>query len=433
MPEDITVHFGEEILHFPAGTNKSVIDSVVKRRVQARQPKLSTPKWKENKIRETAKSPFDVDLDWLPQGLKGAPGALKEEAGGLADIGKGILTTGLPGMVSEAYQGAKEAYESRTPERAKAKQEETKQGWKKEFGEFKADPYAYLLTRAPRVLGQAAGVAITGKLAADFPEQAKRFNEKRQETVNARITERLAPRTEGKPTAKLVERIVPSLPLTGKESMEVVSNAAKNASFKITAIENKILESPHGPIKIGEAPISAQPVADSLRLLIDDNMRAFEPRLAKVIEKTAATYEKEKWTPRRLQGQLKRLNEEADPIYKKPELEAALAQHEPRLKFIKTEVEAVRNSYYDNLSNLSGEDLTDLKLKQSDLIALQRATASPVAVELKTEAQAKAHPILGPKDSMRRKALTKFAQGAGWGAGVGSVYEVGKTIFGGKQ
>jgi hypothetical protein len=424
VPDDITVHFGEEILHFPAGTNKSVIDSVVKKRVQARQPerpKLSTPKWKENKIRETAVSPISTS------------DVLKQEAGGLADIGKGILMTGLPEMLSEGYQGMKEAWESRTPERARAKQEETKQGWKKEFGEFKTDPYGYLLTRAPRALGQAAGIAITGKLAAEFPEAAKRFNQTQQETSKARITERLAPMTEGEPTAALVGRTVPGLGLTGKESMEVVSNAAKNASLKINAIENKILDSPHGPIKLGEAPISGKPVADSLRLLIDENMQAFQPRLAKVIEKTAATYEKENWTPRRMQSQLRRLNKEAAGIYSKPELEAALGQHDPRLKFIKEETDAVRNAYYDNLSSLTGEDLRDLKRMQSDLIGLQKATTRTVAAELKAEAEGKAHRILGPKDSLRRQALKKAAQGAGWGAGVGSVYEVGKTIFGGNK
>jgi hypothetical protein len=270
-------------------------------------------------------------------------------------------------------------------------------------------------------------------LAAEFPEAAKRFNQTQQETSKARITERLAPMTEGEPTAALVGRTVPGLGLTGKESMEVVSNAAKNASLKINAIENKILDSPHGPIKLGEAPISGKPVADSLRLLIDENMQAFQPRLAKVIEKTAATYEKENWTPRRMQSQLRRLNKEAAGIYSKPELEAALGQHDPRLKFIKEETDAVRNAYYDNLSSLTGEDLRDLKRMQSDLIGLQKATTRTVAAELKAEAEGKAHRILGPKDSLRRQALKKAAQGAGWGAGVGSVYEVGKTIFGGNK
>jgi hypothetical protein len=384
---------------------------------------------------------------------EGTGTALLEEAKGLGDVAKGLVTQSSPVLV---YQGIKTGIEQiREPGKAKAERQAMIQYWKHEYETFKADPYAYLLSKAPRFIGQAAGMVVTGKLMGDFPALAKNYQTARSETAAARITERLSPLTEGEPTAELVKRVTPGLNLTGKESMAKISQEAKRASLKISEIENKILSTPIArtapksnllpwqeevsrigkkPVTtpkfgaLGDTPISGQPIADKLRSLIDENMRSFEPRLVKQIEKDAAIYEKQNWTPRRMQVRLRVLNEEAKALYSKPEVEAALGQHNPRMKFLKQETDTVRNAYYENLSNLSGQDLRSLKQWQSDLIGLQKATNQPVAKELLRKAESKAHPILGPKGSTRRELARYAGHGLAWTAGAGAVYEGARKV-----
>jgi hypothetical protein len=116
MPDnDISVHIGNDVLHFPAGTQKSVIDIAVKKRTQKSQPPPSPPGFAEQlSTRTLGVKPGEIlpnlmqtagkaltpwrppSREWLAAGAKEYVTAT---ATGLAELGKEVLPlTGLAGF-----------------------------------------------------------------------------------------------------------------------------------------------------------------------------------------------------------------------------------------------------------------------------------------------------------------------------------------------
>jgi hypothetical protein len=400
MPQQMTTEQFAEKVKAKYPQYKSIPDADLTRMVLKKYPQYQS----QVKTGPEAKIPYKEAVAARPVGIRDYARTLGEELGEFASAFNPLNMVQAARMLTPAG-----AVDASTALSQAAK-------------EAKADPYAYMLSKAPRAIGQAAGAAVLGRLAPEIPGYVNRLRSVAPATAAARLTERLAPMIEGEPVSDLTNRLIPRLGIKGSEKLSDIAKTVAEKSRDITSQENGLLNSRLGSTTVGDTPVGANSVAQSLRSQITDNMQRFDPKLVKAILERANQYESgNPMTIRQLQGQLRTLNEKTAAFYAKPDIEAALAVHDPHVQYIEAETRAVRDAYYDALSRATGQDLRSLKKFQSDLISMQKALGRPLAREAKTAAQSEAHPILGPKGSLRRKALKAAAIGAAGATGGGAV------------